>query len=93
MTPELRSALAAVLRQLQKLEADSVALRAILTEAAQRHEDLRDWPQNLEELRNSPLYRAIMERHEPQIARIEHGETDQELIASLAKMLAGRPVN
>ena len=93
MTPEQRRALAAFLREHMKLIAENLALRAILDSSAAHEQAPVDWQDNLEELRRTPEYRAIVEEFEPQIAQIERGDAESDLIESLQRVLGGRPVN
>ena len=93
MTPERRRALAAFLREHMKLIAENLALRAILDSSAAHEQPAVDWQENLEELRRTPEYRAIVEEFEPQIAQIERGDAESDLIESLQRLLGGRAVN
>ena len=93
MTLEQRRALAAFLREHMKLIAENLGLRAILDSSAAHEQAPVDWQDNLEELRRTPEYRAIVEEFEPQIAQIERGDAESDLIESLQKLLGGRAVN
>ena len=93
MTPEQRHALAAFLREHMKLIAEDLALRAILDSNAAQEQAPVDWQNNLEELRQTHEYCAIVEEFEPQIAQIERGDAESDLIESLQKLLGGRAVN
>ena len=93
MTPEQRRALAAFLREHMKLIAENLALRAIMDSNAAHEQAPVDWQDNLEELRQTREYRAIVEEFEPQIAQIERGDAESDLIESLQRLLGGRAVN
>jgi lipopolysaccharide biosynthesis regulator YciM len=93
MTHEQRRALAAFLREHMKLIAENLALRAILDSNAAHEQAPVDWQDNLEQLRQTPEYRAIVEDFEPQIAQIERGDAESDLIESLQRLLGGRAVN
>ena len=93
MTPEQRRALAAFLREHMKLIAENLALRAIMDSNAAHEQAPVDWQDNLEELRQTREYRAIVEEFEPQIAQIERGDAESDLIESLQRLLEGRAVN
>ena len=93
MTPEQKHALAAFLREHMKLIAENLALRAILDSNAAHEQSPVDWQDNLEVLRQTSEYRAIVEEFEPQIAQIERGDAESELIESLQRLLGGRALN
>jgi hypothetical protein len=93
MTPEQRRALAAFLREHMKLIAENLALRAILDSNAAHEQAPVDWLDNLEQLRQTAEYRGIVEEFEPQIAQIEQGDADSDLIESLQRLLGERAVN
>ena len=93
MTLEQRRALAAFLREHMKLIAENLALRAILDSNAAHEQAPVDWQDNLEQLRQTHEYRAIVEEFESQIAQIERGDAESDLIESLQRVLGGRPVN
>lgn len=93
MTLEQRRALAAFLREHMKLIAENLALRAILDSNAAHELAPVDWQDNLEQLRQTHEYRAIVEEFELQIAQIERGDAESDLIESLQRVLGGRPVN
>jgi len=83
MTPEQRRAVAAFLREHMKLIAENLALRAILDSSAAHEQAPVNWQDNLEELRRTPEYRAIVEEFEPQIAQIERGYAESDLFTAL----------
>jgi hypothetical protein len=93
MTSEQRRALAAFLREHMKLIAENLALRAILDSSAAHEQAPVDWQDNLEQLRQTHEYRAIVEEFESQISQIERGDAESDLIESLQRVLGGRPVN
>ena len=93
MTSEQRRALAAFLREHMKLIAENLALRAILDSSAAHEQAPVDWQDNLEQLRQTHEYRAIVEEFESQISQIERGDGESDLIESLQRVLGGRPVN
>ena len=93
MTAEQRRALAAFLREHMRLIAENLALGAILDSSAAHEQAPVDWQDNLEQLRQTPEYRAIVEEFEQPIAQIERGDAESDLIESLQKLLGGRAVN
>jgi hypothetical protein len=93
MTEEQRKALVALLREHMKLKAEISALSAILTDAKISGECPSDWLENLQELRQSPEYRATAEQLEPQVLEIEQRADDVALIESLKELLTGKPPN
>ena len=93
MTSEQRRALAAFLREHMKLIAENLALRAILDSSAAHEQAPVDWQDNLEQLRQTHEYRAIVEEFESQISQIERGDAESDLIESLQRVLGGRPLN
>lgn len=93
MTPEQRHALAALLREHVRMMAEIRALQSILMIAALDRKPPFDWNENLKTLRNAPEYHAVLEEFEPLIAQFEQGTAENDLIESLQKILAGKPVN
>ena len=93
MTEGQRKALAAVLREHMTQKAELRAMRTILAEAAQSGRAPKNWKRHLEQLRKSLEYRDLAEQFEAQIAQIERGNAESELMESLRKMFEGKLPN
>jgi hypothetical protein len=92
MTPEQRRALAVFLRQHLRNLADIQVLRITLELSSQRGFVPLDWEQKLEDFRQTPQYRAMLEELEPMIVQFEQGASETALMELLQKTLKGRPV-
>lgn len=86
MTDEQLRDLARLLRNSAVMIAENKSLISILAFAAQKDTVPKNWAEDLERLRETPAYRAILEVFEPMIAQIEKSGGEIDWIELMRKM-------
>ena len=93
MTPEEKSALAALMRRFALLMADRRALVTILRESDQGNRCPKGWEMELERLRGTAAYKDFLAIWEPPIVRLEEDAEIEALLPLLAKLSEGKLPN
>lgn len=93
MNPKEKRILASVARRLVTFIAERRALITILRQAEVEGRPPADWVGELEMLRQTAEYRAVLEANEPMIAQLEQGADVDEVLALLEKFSKGKLPN
>lgn len=93
MTPTEKVAMAALMRRLALFIAERRSLITILKESSRDARVPQQWEQELERLRMTPEYRAILEEHEPTIRKLEEDADFEALLPLIRKATEGKLPN
>jgi hypothetical protein len=83
MTPKEKRILAGIARRLVAFIAERRALITIMKDAVSENRVPNDWIADLEALRQTPEYRAVLEAHEPMLVQLEQGADLDEILPLL----------
>jgi hypothetical protein len=93
MNPQEKRILAGIARRLIMFMAERRALITILKEAVVRNRVPDDWIADLESLRQTREYRAVLEANEPMIVQLEQGADLDEILPLLEQFAKDKPPN
>ena len=85
--------MAALMRRLALFIAERRSLITILKESSRDARVPQQWEQELERLRMTPEYRAILEEHEPTIRKLEEDADFEALLPLIRKATEGKLPN
>jgi hypothetical protein len=93
MTPKEKRIVAGLARRLVKFLAERRAMVTILKQAEAENRPPTDWLEELETLRQTPEYRAVVEANEPMILQLEQGADIDEILPLLEQFAKGKLPN
>jgi hypothetical protein len=93
MNPQEKRILAGIARRLIMFMAERRALITILKEAVVRNRVPDDWIADLESLRQTREYRAVLEANEPMFVQLEQGADLDEILPLLEQFAKDKPPN
>lgn len=93
MSPGEKRAIAAMMQRLVTFIAERRCLISILEESVHKEIIPRDWKRQLEQLRMTPQYKAILDQFAPKIRKFEEDAEIESLLPLIEQLSKGKLPN